>query len=153
MCELRFPTACKATSTISKRNPKQEHGLTKNRPPGSRSTGAADMSKAHAIGTNGPKRVVDIATGEASDREQPTPRRRSARDTRLRLARRRRTIWSHCVPRGSRIDPLPFASAAPESTARLGNPNCLRQCVHIHVGPMPASLARRDMDPVLAHVR
>src|ERR1700722_19597420 len=36
------------------------------------------------------------------------------------------------MPRGSRIGPLPSAEPALESSACLGDHNCLRQCVQVH---------------------
>jgi hypothetical protein len=75
--------------------------------------------------------------------------------TEVRPGRRRRLPDRCRMPRGSRIDPLPSAELASESSACLGDHNCLRQCVQVHVGFMVAGLASRDdgVDAILAHVR
>jgi hypothetical protein len=48
------------------------------------------------------------------------------------------------MPRGFRIDPLPSALTASKSAAYVEDEDCLSQCVHVHVGFVPANLTCRD---------
>ena len=59
------------------------------------------------------------------------------------------------MPRRPRLNRLPAALAAAQAPPHLGDYNCPRQSVHVHVSHVPASLAPRDngMHAVLTHVR